>query len=538
MAVAFHMCRNMLETKSSPHTHIDTSTESDTLAGSVISSSAPQEIYDVVVVGAGPIGLATAIGLRKRGIENILVIDQTRAFREVGQTLDLLPNGLQALKHLDPNAYEEVKKTGLGLLNPKQSKSQKTVEPTQEQEPIKTPPQWAYKDLQGKIIRSISLSFDDWFKDYGEGRVSISWYNLQTTLRQLLPQDRVKANHRCINVVNEPENGCVRIDCVADTPIETNPYSYWTDGQKHHDTQPQNSDIALQKIATKTIRAKLIVAADGINSTVRRILYTDSQYRNFARPEYSGFAAILCREIAEITKELGTKLEADFFQGSPVVTITNDEISGNSVCINNIRIILFRRPTGELGYIIHLALPLDSLQEKSESSLIELALQELEKASFPDALKQLVSISPPAKMQQRPYYIHRATISDSLQVSNTTDPNTEAKIPPAWSQGRIVLVGDAAHGMPPFMGQGANQGFEDALFIATLIAKIAEENNWDNTQAIAKAFEKYECLRRPLMAYVQQATLERSPYSSDKEWQEYTKQVYRRNFAQLIEALL
>ncbi|MEH2399851.1 FAD-dependent oxidoreductase [Nostoc sp.] len=531
----------MPETKSSPHTHTNTSTKVDTLAASVVSSSAPQEIYDVVVVGAGLIGLATAIGLRKRGIENVLVIDQTRAFREVGQGLDLLPNGLKALKYLDPNAYEEVKKTGLGFLNPKQSNGQKTIEPTQEQQAPKTSPQWVYKDLQGQIIRSISLSFDDWFEDYGEGRVSISWYNLQTTLRQLLPQDRVKANHRCINVVNEPENGCVRIDCVANTGIEANPYAYWTDGQKHNDTQPQNSDVAPQELTTKSIRGKLIVAADGINSTVRRLLYTDSQYHNFARPEYSGFAAIFCREIAEITKELRTKLEEDFFQDSPVVTITNDEISGNSVCINNIRMILFNRSTTELRYTIHLPLPLDSLQGKSESSLIDLALQELEKAGFPDALKQLVRISPPAKMQQRLFYIHHATISDSLQVSNPTDLNTEvdpAKILPTWSVGRIVLVGDAAHGMPPFMAQGANQGFEDALVVTTLITKIAKENNWDDPQAIAKAFDKYECLRHPLMAYVQQATLKLSPYSSDKEWQEYAQQVYCRNFDQLIEGLL
>ncbi|MEH1836983.1 MAG: NAD(P)/FAD-dependent oxidoreductase [Nostoc sp.] len=530
----------MPETKSSPHTHTDTSTKADTLAGSVVSSSTPQQIYDVVVVGAGPIGLATAIGLRKRGIENVLVVDQTRAFREVGQGLDLLPNGLKALKYLDPNAYEEVKKTGLDFLNPKQFNGQKIIEPTQDQQPTKTSPQWVYKDLQGQIIRSISLSFDDWFKNYGEGRVSISWYDLQTTLRQLLPQDRVKANHRCINVVNEPENGCVRIDCVGDTGIKANPYAYWTEAQKYNDTQPQNSDVAPQELVTKSIRAKLIVAADGINSTIRRLLYTDTQYHDFARPEYSGFAAIFCRE-AEVAKELWTKLEEDFFQDSTIITITNDEISRNSVCINNIRIILFRRPTGELGYIIHLALPLDSLQGKSESSLIDLALQEFEKAGFPDALKELVRISPPAKMQQRPYYVHHATISDSLQVSNPTNLDTEpdpTKIPPAWSVGRIVLVGDAAHGMPPFMAQGANQGFEDALVVTTLITKIAKENNWDDPQAIAKAFEKYECLRRPLMAYVQQATLKRSPYSSDKEWQEYAQQLYCRNFDQLIEGLL
>jgi 2-polyprenyl-6-methoxyphenol hydroxylase-like FAD-dependent oxidoreductase len=520
----------MPETQSSHHIHTNTSTKADTLPASAIASSTSQEIYDIVVVGAGPVGLATAIGLRKRGIENVIVIDQTRAFRQIGQTVDLLPNGLKALKHLDPNAYEEVKKTGLGLLNNKQSNVQETVEANQKQQPPKSSPKWVYKNLQGETIRSNSLSFDDWFKDYGEGRVSISWYNLQTTLRQLLPQDRVKANHRCINVVNEPEKGCVRIDCVSDTRIEANPYAYWTDGQKDNDPQPQNSDILTQELATKSIRAKLIVAADGINSTVRRLLYTDTQYDDFARPEYSGFAAIFCMEIAEIPKELWTKLEEDFFQDSPVVTITNDEITGNSVCVNNVRIMLFRRPTGVLGYLIHLALPLDSLQEKSESSLIDLALQKLEKASFPDTLKQLVRISPPAKMQQRPYYIHPASISDSLQAN-------PAKIPPAWSVGRIVLVGDAAHGMPPFMAQGANQGLEDALIVTTLIAKIAEENNWNDLQAIAKAFEKYEHLRRPLIAYVQEATLKRSPHSSDKEWNDYSQQIYCRNFDQVIEAL-
>jgi 2-polyprenyl-6-methoxyphenol hydroxylase-like FAD-dependent oxidoreductase len=57
------------------------------------------KVYDVLIVGAGPVGLATAIALRKRGIDNILVIDRARSFRQVGQVVDILPNGLKALRY-------------------------------------------------------------------------------------------------------------------------------------------------------------------------------------------------------------------------------------------------------------------------------------------------------------------------------------------------------------------------------------------------------------------------------------------------------
>ena len=162
--------------------------------------SSSLEIYDVVVIGAGPVGLATAIGLRQRGIENILVIDRTSAFRQVGQVIDLLPNGLKAIKALDFAAYEAVRKEGITS-----SSLPSNDRTTQATEKKTAPPsrQWVQINLQGEPIQSISLEYDDWLQEYGEGRVSISWYNLQTTLRNLLPSERVRTNHRCVDVVDD-----------------------------------------------------------------------------------------------------------------------------------------------------------------------------------------------------------------------------------------------------------------------------------------------------------------------------------------------
>ena len=39
-----------------------------------------------------------------------------------------------------------------------------------------------------------------------------------------------------------------------------------------------------------------------------------------------------------------------------------------------------------------------------------------------------------------------------------------------WTNGRLVLLGDAAHAMLPHLGQGANQSIEDGVALAVLLA--------------------------------------------------------------------
>ncbi|MEU8985713.1 FAD-dependent monooxygenase [Streptomyces sp. NPDC048558] len=43
---------------------------------------------------------------------------------------------------------------------------------------------------------------------------------------------------------------------------------------------------------------------------------------------------------------------------------------------------------------------------------------------------------------------------------------------PAYHRGRVALVGDAAHAMPPMLGQGGNQAIEDAVVLAHHCAEL------------------------------------------------------------------
>lgn len=495
------------------------------------------EVYDVVVVGAGPIGLATAVGLYQRGINNILVVDQTRAFRSVGQVIDLLPNGLKALKMLNMTAFEAVKEAVIKRAHPPQTTGEEGTTPAPN--PAQPSRQWVQRNLQGRVIHAFSLDYEDWVKEHGEGRLSIRWYDLQTTLRNQLPPDRVRANHRCINLVNDPQTGWVRIDCVSDAATETNPYAHWIDVPQLDNTA-QGSSMEHQSMGVTSVHAKLVVAADGINSTIRQALYRDTPYQVFAQPEYSGFAAVGCFAIQAVPAKLRAQLQETFLEDSPIATIVNDERDEDLADGGNPRMILVGKPDGSFGYLLHLPLPLAAVKELSGYELVELAMEQLKQADFPESLQQVVQFSVPAQMISRPYYIHRVAPSDSISFPKTAclhplDETEAIQLP--WRVGRVILAGDAVHGMPPFRAQGANQGLEDAFVIATLISRIRDQQAWNDAEAIAGAFEIYERLRRPLMAWVQKATVERYDLSETAR-QAYEQQVYQRHIAQELEIAL
>ena len=73
------------------------------------------------------------------------------------------------------------------------------------------------------------------------------------------------------------------------------------------------------------------------------------------------------------------------------------------------------------------------------------------------------------------------------------------RLPPltSWSRDNVVLLGDAAHPVLPFLAQGAALAIEDSVTLATCMAE---------SQSLPAAFARYEGLRKPRVTQVQRAS--------------------------------
>ena len=73
---------------------------------------------------------------------------------------------------------------------------------------------------------------------------------------------------------------------------------------------------------------------------------------------------------------------------------------------------------------------------------------------------------------------------------------------PTFVADRVCLIGDAAHGMTPHVGLGANSGIEDAYILARLLAHPRT-----TTSNLSGVLAIYDSIRRPVTQRVAQQSL-------------------------------
>lgn len=120
------------------------------------------------------------------------------------------------------------------------------------------------------------------------------------------------------------------------------------------------------------------------------------------------------------------------------------------------------------------------------------------------------------------------TILQHLRVDNMYPTWTVPPLP-TWERDGVILVGDAAHALPPTSGQGSSQALEDAEALALLLSHHLQKANTEDgdastrqRHAVRLAAKQYVDLRFPRVTKI----LRNAQSSQDSKRQKGTVEEY------------
>lgn len=187
---------------------------------------------------------------------------------------------------------------------------------------------------------------------------------------------------------------------------------------------------------TKSAKADLVVGADGIRSAVRSLLIPE---------ETTPLRYLDCMVILGICPLSALKgIESPLLDSATVFQTAN----GNER--------IYMMPYDAHSVMWQLSFPMPENEAKTLSAKGSQALKEeaCRRTPWHDPVPQILAATLESQISGYPVYDRALFSSELLQ-----------------NAGPITLIGDAAHPMSPFKGQGANQALLDALSLARQITK-------------------------------------------------------------------
>ncbi|KAF2686353.1 kynurenine 3-monooxygenase [Lentithecium fluviatile CBS 122367] len=222
----------------------------------------------------------------------------------------------------------------------------------------------------------------------------------------------------------------------------------------------------------QTASAPLVIGADGIHSTVRKSFLPQ------VKPMYAGFLGINCiveKEQLRIPEDYHLPVTVMAKPGAFLLVPQGSD--GSHLFVGS------QRRFAELDQA-----GWDALR-KDKAKLYDM-LQE-NKDDWPDVVQSALEAISVDGMNFWAFY----------------------GIPPlaSWLSDtkRIILVGDAAHAIPPTVAQGANQAFEDVRSLATILSRLSEKVPLDKAAARWQSYRQARIDK--VLELTKQMTVKRLP---------------------------
>ena len=380
---------------------------------------------DCAIVGAGPAGLATALGLHKVLPQaKIVVVERAGAFRRVGGQIGFMTVGFQALQALDPKVCTAVQQAAV----PRRILRR-------------------FDGLTGKVIQEIPFDNPD------TAPKVLSWFDLQQSLLH------------CLSATDDDDQDSFPVDVKLDHELV-----------ELTEQDDDDDSIVLQFTNGQSCRARTVIGADGNLSRVRSLLFSSSRADD--EPEFAG--SCIWRFFVPIPP-----VSASSSSSLPTYLQTVGELN---VWSAHGKILSVQRMQEDRIYVSgQAAWPVENLHlldrqryigEEDGAATGGTTCNDQRWERFLDAFDDFDS----EIVQFLRQHCQQATASILEHGIYMRSPGKP------WGRGRVTMVGDAAHVMPPNMAMGTPTAMEDAVALAHAI----QDNGWT-----ARALRLYETTRQP-----------------------------------------
>lgn len=210
--------------------------------------------------------------------------------------------------------------------------------------------------------------------------------------------------------------------------------------------------------AIKQASAKMIVGADGIRSTVRKLLIDDKQY------PLQYLKCIVILGICPLAALNG--LESPLLDSATVFQTAN----------GTERIYMMPYSADAIMWQFSFLINEDEAKFLSTSGAKALKAEACKRLQWHSPIPEVVAATHESNISGYPVYDRAVLEPEAMQN---------------WQN--ATLLGDAAHPMSPFKGQGANQALLDAIALARAISTGCKPNsNWKTTGLRAAVLNQFE----------------------------------------------